>query len=503
MVDEYKQMRSTLFDTLVEFKSLRQLHKLGNVEDNVRSDADGPQNNLKQRARSPSELEVESNRKLKRPRRSCAGNEAYNDCDDENEEIIVEEGSESKNQSSTIDLSSELDPQPVKNSSQEENNNTVEIIKLARKNFALAGKKRKNLISLCRKEGIDETGSDKVLKERINRFADYWKSECDREVHKPANVIVREFRNQEARRARKETMMNNSFEKRSITKMNQSREALGSSEASNSKVVITSGNARFDDAFRQVYREMIEQLCIREGHNSASKMIEHYRERKLRNEASGEDAHDVMTNHDIFSPNMKTTPSVLLHSQNTPTIIKAPMSAPQVPPEIPTSSTPISQDGTEEANGNGNGTSSVKLHRRKIVNPYKKSTTHSLKKRAPLISRPKVLNPYRKPTVVKPSPPPPLQSSNTARTFTTSNLKSSMGSRTQMNQNSIAMSLSQCKQSKRKSPTQNSMPNCLNGDNDTGITSWTCQLCTYANEVKSWSRTRQKCAMCFTDRPVV
>ena len=29
------------------------------------------------------------------------------------------------------------------------------------------------------------------------------------------------------------------------------------------------------------------------------------------------------------------------------------------------------------------------------------------------------------------------------------------------------------------------------------ITSWTCQLCTYANEVKSWSRTRQKCEMCF------
>ena len=33
-----------------------------------------------------------------------------------------------------------------------------------------------------------------------------------------------------------------------------------------------------------------------------------------------------------------------------------------------------------------------------------------------------------------------------------------------------------------------------------GITTWVCQVCTYENEEKGLSRTRQKCAMCYSDR---
>ena len=33
-----------------------------------------------------------------------------------------------------------------------------------------------------------------------------------------------------------------------------------------------------------------------------------------------------------------------------------------------------------------------------------------------------------------------------------------------------------------------------------GITTWVCQICTYENEEKGLSRTRQKCEMCFTPR---
>ena len=33
-----------------------------------------------------------------------------------------------------------------------------------------------------------------------------------------------------------------------------------------------------------------------------------------------------------------------------------------------------------------------------------------------------------------------------------------------------------------------------------GITTWECQHCTYKNEEKAWSRTRQQCKICYTAR---
>lgn len=79
--------------------------------------------------------------------------------------------------------------------------NPLSKMRLEIKNFSLTGKRRKDLIKLCRKEGIDDTGSDQVLKDRIKRFADYWKSECDREVHRASETVLKNFNCQEAERA--------------------------------------------------------------------------------------------------------------------------------------------------------------------------------------------------------------------------------------------------------------------------------------------------------------
>ncbi len=185
-------MRSTLYDTLCELQQFRQSKPLEQIE------ISSPNKTPCTTKRKNDEPLVTS--ASKRPRRSCSTNKLYTE---DNTKVTISFNDEKKSgDSDTVDLSgSPIPPTKSQHQVQAPPFAPVPAVRLKPKNFALTGKKRKEIIALCKSEGIDATGSDAVLKDRIKRFADYWKSECDREVHKSAATVVKEFRSMELKRA--------------------------------------------------------------------------------------------------------------------------------------------------------------------------------------------------------------------------------------------------------------------------------------------------------------
>jgi len=181
-------MRSTLFDTLVELQTLKQS---SSSSSEVQS---GSQSTTKRSSPGKSDGPHDCNLSAKRPRRSCAGKKTYNNGEDDgtnNDEkkSDLRDEKEMMNQSTNFNV--------IDLSTQSRGNH----VRLETKNFILTGMNKIKLKALCKKEGIDQSGSEDELKARIKRFADFWKSECDREVHRSRAQVVKDFKEQEVNRA--------------------------------------------------------------------------------------------------------------------------------------------------------------------------------------------------------------------------------------------------------------------------------------------------------------
>jgi hypothetical protein len=146
---------------------------------------------------------------------------------------------------------------------------TTTTVRLERKSFNLIGKKKKDLVQMCKQEGIDWSGSDTELKERIQRFADFWRAECDREEHKTREQVLAEFRRQEEIRKVEERRLNQSLEKKLVAKLNQSREAVGVGNS----VKVTSGNVTFDKKTTRGFRKLISILGKQRNYESFHDMV--------------------------------------------------------------------------------------------------------------------------------------------------------------------------------------------------------------------------------------
>jgi len=189
-------MKSTLYNTLVEMQALKKSIAMEALESSTTS------GELKKKRAAASTVDVETS--SKRPRRTCAGKntnyDEYEEAKDENYhedekktndgEILKIDLTASLNNDSKLLPVGSVVPLPASS-----------VIRLEQKKFDLVGKKRKDLVSICKLEGIDCTGIDGDLKDRIKRFSDYWRSECDREVQKSKAQMLSDFRRQEAMRS--------------------------------------------------------------------------------------------------------------------------------------------------------------------------------------------------------------------------------------------------------------------------------------------------------------
>ena len=186
-------MRGKLYDTLVELETLKRSASLGTQESPTSAAAS---NDIDKKRAASSIEDAASNTETKRPRRTCAGKiphregEDYNNRTDEKKTDDIE--------TNVVDLTASFHDNSAFLARPTA---PLLVARLKYKNFNLAGKKQKDLKAMCKSEGIDSTGSDITMKDRIKRFADYWKSEYDREVHKSKEGVVRDFKKQEEVRA--------------------------------------------------------------------------------------------------------------------------------------------------------------------------------------------------------------------------------------------------------------------------------------------------------------
>jgi hypothetical protein len=193
-------MKSTLYNTLVEMQALKKSIAMEALESSTTSGELKKKRAASSTAASTADVETSS----KRPRRTCVGKntsyDEYKEAEDENchedekktndGEILKIDLTASLNNDSKLLPVGSVVPLPASS-----------VIRLEQKKFDLVGKKRKDLVSICKSEGIDCTGIDGDLKDRIKRFSDYWRSECDREVQKSKAQMLSDFRRQEAMRS--------------------------------------------------------------------------------------------------------------------------------------------------------------------------------------------------------------------------------------------------------------------------------------------------------------
>lgn len=279
-VDEYKQLRRKLYETLVELQSLKQQQQLNAAnkptfnpeEKNILSmtplvDA------TKRTVDNFQNDELPSN---KRPKRKCTvGNTvSYLEVDQQDDDVEVVENNHDvackskdpqKENEVHIVQTTVTTNSPATTTTRE----PATTVRLERKHFILVGKKKKDLVQMCKQEGIDWSGTDGELKDRIQRFADFWRAECDREEHKTREQVLDEFRKQEEIRKMEERRLNQSLEKKLVARLNQSRESVGVGNSAK----VTSGNVIFDKKTTRGFRKLISILGKQRNYESFHDMV--------------------------------------------------------------------------------------------------------------------------------------------------------------------------------------------------------------------------------------
>ena len=194
-------MRSKLYTTLVELQTLKQSPALEILESSSVSSGK-LEKKRPTSSTTASDTPLPSDTPSKRPRRSCVGKKLYyTDKDAEDECNQKDEKKTNHDEKDEIDLTASFDNDsklPVKPVASLP---ISAVIRLEHKKFNLAGKKRKDLVIMCKAEGIDCIGTDGDMKDRLKRFAEYWRSECDREVQKSKEQMLSNFKQQEASRS--------------------------------------------------------------------------------------------------------------------------------------------------------------------------------------------------------------------------------------------------------------------------------------------------------------
>jgi len=186
-------MRGKLYDTLVELETLKRSASLGTQESPTSAAAS---NDIDKKRAASSIEDAASNTETKRPRRTCAGKIPHREGEDYNNR--TDEKKTNDIETNVLDLTasfhddSALLARPMV---------PLSVARLKYKSFNLAGKKKNDLVAMCKSEGIDFTGKEGIMKDRIKRFADYWRSEYDREVQKSKEEVTRDFKKQEEVRA--------------------------------------------------------------------------------------------------------------------------------------------------------------------------------------------------------------------------------------------------------------------------------------------------------------
>ena len=238
--------------------------------------------------------------------------------------------------------------------------------------------------------------------------------------------------------------------------MNKSREALGSADRSNGDCArVTSGNANFDKRAMHVFRKLIFGLCKQKKYESFQDMV---------SKVCAKTGRQVPQN----------LPSWNVHEEDNDSDCEI-----------------ICQSSTESLSAS-KAAISTRSTPSPIVNPYKTSMPICTQGGSASVEKAKaqykasavIKNPYKR-TVSTPTSSKP-QTPVVTDTKPCSNTKSSSHS---AKNNSLPPPESSS--SSYKSPQQQTLVPPAKT-----VLTWKCKTCTFANEVKAWSRSRRRCVMC-------
>ena len=253
--------------------------------------------------------------------------------------------------------------------------------------------------------------------------------------------------------------------------MNESRKALGSAGGSGKIKRVTSENTKFDALFNRGYRKLILIICKQKEYDSFQDMVSKVcakTERQVPQKLSNW----YVDNGDDSDCEMDCQSSGNTSNASSP------------PVEV----TALSESRTHAPVPTCNSSS--------IVNPYDKaktstsshvgSTSTNQTNSSPQYSTRTVVNPYTStpPTVSTPitsKPPTPV----------VSDIKPPSKTRTSYSRNDNTLPMSQSSTSSYRSPQQQNF-----APPKTSVETWSCQTCTFINEIKIWSRSKRKCGMC-------
>ena len=253
--------------------------------------------------------------------------------------------------------------------------------------------------------------------------------------------------------------------------MNKSREELGSA-GGNRNNKVTSGNSDFDAESNRQYHKLILSICKEKGYDSFQDMVSKVCAKTERQVPQN------LSKWYVDNGDDSDCELVCQSSANTSNASSPPVAV-----------TALSESRTHAPVPTCNSSS--------IVNPYDKaktstschvgSTSTNQTNSSPQYSTRTVVNPYTStpPTVSTPissKPPTPV----------VTDIKPPSNSRISYSRNDNMLPMSQSSTTSYRSPQQQSF-----APPKTSVETWSCQNCTFTNEIKIWSRSKRKCAMCY------
>jgi len=307
--------------------------------------------------------------------------------------------------------------------------------------------KFQDLKKLCIAEQLPTHGSEAVLRTRHEEWVLCYNAECDSSHPKSIQVLRHEFL------AREQAKVREQFSSTKGTSDTELVSLLFRNRNSGKKAI--SGNVEFDTQFQMNFRNLIQQVRQRQQRQPPSqkgKMIPPLRQSK----ATSTTTTTLSTNHNHHNHNNSST-SLPTIAATIPISSRSPLPGNIIPP--PTLPLP-----------NTNVVVSSSLSSPSAVTSSTTTTTATTTRGA----------------------------TTTATAKVTPKAKTSPHSACQNNQNTVNRSSFSTTITKKRSSNNTTTSSAASNKK----LKWTCPMCTYSNTSIAGSRTRARCLMCQTARPI-
>ena len=135
-------------------------------------------------------------------------------------------------------------------------------IPLSKKFKPMYGKlKKKDLVRICKEDGLATYGTDSELKDRHKRFVDMWNAETDSIAPKPAREIIAKFNLEESSKSQEASKYDAKKSAKAMSKLKESRRQ----SADNDSIKISSGDPNFDDEMDKGFAKLIAKARVSRG----------------------------------------------------------------------------------------------------------------------------------------------------------------------------------------------------------------------------------------------